>query len=254
MRYYRRRLEVLGVTVRLGVAATVDDAGGLRRGRRRDRCRATDPGDPRHRARALLRRGAQRRGDPGRRVAVIGAGGIGVDVSHWLSHTPATTPTTEDLAHWLAHWGVGGPDRPLRRPGRWRAHRAEATHSRPRGLPRAAEDLGDRQGPRQDIGLGPPGGAEAVRRRADQRCVVRTDRRAWPAPHRRRRAAAARGRRRRGVRGTGVGARPCTTTSSRPTASGASSRTCHLIGGADLAAELDAKRAIAQGMKVAAGA
>ena len=32
------------------------------------------------------------------------------------------------------------------------------------------------------------------------------------------------------------------------------SRTCHLIGGADLAAELDAKRAIAQGMKVAAGA
>jgi 2,4-dienoyl-CoA reductase (NADPH2) len=32
------------------------------------------------------------------------------------------------------------------------------------------------------------------------------------------------------------------------------SRTRHLIGGADLAAELDAKRAIAQGMKVAAGA
>ena len=32
------------------------------------------------------------------------------------------------------------------------------------------------------------------------------------------------------------------------------SRPCHLIGGADLAAELDAKRAIAQGMKVAAGA
>jgi 2,4-dienoyl-CoA reductase (NADPH2) len=32
------------------------------------------------------------------------------------------------------------------------------------------------------------------------------------------------------------------------------SRSCHLIGGADLAAELDAKRAIAQGMKVAAGA
>ena len=32
------------------------------------------------------------------------------------------------------------------------------------------------------------------------------------------------------------------------------SRSCHLIGGADVAAELDAKRAIAQGMRVAAGA
>ena len=41
---------------------------------------------------------------PGRRVAVIGAGGIGVDVSHWLTHDPADT--VED---WMAHWGVGDP-------------------------------------------------------------------------------------------------------------------------------------------------
>ena len=40
---------------------------------------------------------------PGRRVAVIGAGGIGVDVSVWLTHTE------EDLDEWLAHWGVGDP-------------------------------------------------------------------------------------------------------------------------------------------------
>ena len=40
---------------------------------------------------------------PGRRVAVIGAGGIGVDVSVWLTHTE------EDLEDWLAHWGVGDP-------------------------------------------------------------------------------------------------------------------------------------------------
>ncbi len=41
---------------------------------------------------------------PGARVAVIGAGGIGVDVSHWLTHDPQDT--TED---WMAHWGVGDP-------------------------------------------------------------------------------------------------------------------------------------------------
>jgi 2,4-dienoyl-CoA reductase (NADPH2) len=40
----------------------------------------------------------------GPRVAVIGAGGIGVDVAHFLTHDP--TETTED---WLAHWGVGDP-------------------------------------------------------------------------------------------------------------------------------------------------
>jgi 2,4-dienoyl-CoA reductase (NADPH2) len=40
----------------------------------------------------------------GRRVAVVGAGGIGVDVSHYLTHDPSDTD--ED---WYAHWGVGDP-------------------------------------------------------------------------------------------------------------------------------------------------
>ena len=40
---------------------------------------------------------------PGERVAVIGAGGIGVDMSIWLTHTEET------LDDWLAHWGVGDP-------------------------------------------------------------------------------------------------------------------------------------------------
>ena len=39
----------------------------------------------------------------GQRVAVIGAGGIGVDVSVFLTHTPETDQ------EWLAHWGVGDP-------------------------------------------------------------------------------------------------------------------------------------------------
>ena len=40
----------------------------------------------------------------GRRVAVVGAGGIGVDVSHFLTHDPSDTD--EDF---YAHWGVGDP-------------------------------------------------------------------------------------------------------------------------------------------------
>jgi 2,4-dienoyl-CoA reductase (NADPH2) len=40
----------------------------------------------------------------GRRVAVIGAGGIGVDVSVFLTHDPS-----EDLDDWMSHWGVGDP-------------------------------------------------------------------------------------------------------------------------------------------------
>jgi 2,4-dienoyl-CoA reductase (NADPH2) len=41
---------------------------------------------------------------PGRQVAVIGAGGIGVDVSTYLVHDPA-----DGFDEWMAHWGVGDP-------------------------------------------------------------------------------------------------------------------------------------------------
>jgi 2,4-dienoyl-CoA reductase (NADPH2) len=40
---------------------------------------------------------------PGKRVAVIGAGGIGVDISVFLTHEEET------LDEWKSHWGVGDP-------------------------------------------------------------------------------------------------------------------------------------------------
>ncbi|NEX46201.1 NADPH-dependent 2,4-dienoyl-CoA reductase [Pseudotabrizicola algicola] len=43
----------------------------------------------------------------GRRVAVIGAGGIGFDVSEFLVHSGESP--TEDLALWRREWGVGDP-------------------------------------------------------------------------------------------------------------------------------------------------
>ena len=57
----------------------------------------------------------------GKRVAVIGAGGIGVDVSHFLTHDPSET--VED---WYAHWGVGDPTLQPGRPDRGQAAYAGA--------------------------------------------------------------------------------------------------------------------------------
>ena len=106
LRYYRRRMEVLGVEVRLGTRAGAADlaayddvvvATGV------EPRRVDLPGADHERvvsyADVLAGRVV-----PGRRVAVIGAGGIGVDVSHWLTHDPRDTD--ED---WKAHWGVGDP-------------------------------------------------------------------------------------------------------------------------------------------------
>ncbi len=45
----------------------------------------------------------------GKRVAVIGAGGIGFDVSEYLAHE-GTSPT-EDLPMWMKEWGVTDPEK-----------------------------------------------------------------------------------------------------------------------------------------------
>ncbi len=46
----------------------------------------------------------------GENVVVIGAGGIGFDVSEFLVHSNAATPETPNLTHWLKEWGVGDPE------------------------------------------------------------------------------------------------------------------------------------------------
>ena len=46
----------------------------------------------------------------GKDVVVIGAGGIGFDVSEFLVHEKSATAQTPDLAHWLKKWGVGDPE------------------------------------------------------------------------------------------------------------------------------------------------
>ena len=140
---------------------------------------------------------------PGRQVAVIGAGGIGVDVSHFLTHDPQ-----DDLEDWMAHWGVGDPA--LHRGG---LDRAEAAHAGARGHPAAAQDHADRHG------LGKTSGwaHRAVLKHSGVAMVsgrdLRPDRRRRPPHHVTvdGERPGARGRPRRAVRRPGVRARPSTT-------------------------------------------
>ncbi|GAA0231545.1 NADPH-dependent 2,4-dienoyl-CoA reductase [Saccharothrix mutabilis subsp. mutabilis] len=108
IRYYRRRVELTGVKLHLGRRAGVEDLTGF------DEVVVATGVTPRvpeipgveH---ALSYVDVVRDGAPvGARVAVIGAGGIGVDVSEFLTH--ATSPAL-DLAEWRAEWGVGDPAR-----------------------------------------------------------------------------------------------------------------------------------------------
>jgi 2,4-dienoyl-CoA reductase (NADPH2) len=106
LRYYTRRLDVLGVEVRLDTEATHDDLAAF------DEVIVATGVTPRipeldgidHPKVATYADVLAGRVVPGERVAVIGAGGIGVDVSHWLTHD--LQDTAED---WKAHWGVGDP-------------------------------------------------------------------------------------------------------------------------------------------------
>jgi len=106
LRYYTRRLEVLGVDVRLGTPADAETLANF------DEVIVSTGVVPRWPSfpgsdhvkvvtYADVLGGAV---TPGRRVAVVGAGGIGVDVSHYLSHDPS-----DDLDDWMQHWGVGDP-------------------------------------------------------------------------------------------------------------------------------------------------
>ncbi|MDX3004314.1 NADPH-dependent 2,4-dienoyl-CoA reductase [Kribbella solani] len=108
IRYYQRRLELTGVKVHLGQRATVTDLAGF------DEVVLATGVVPRVPAipgidhpKVLSYVEVVRGGKPvGETVAVIGAGGIGVDVSEFL-----TTPESPalDLAAWQAEWGVADP-------------------------------------------------------------------------------------------------------------------------------------------------
>ena len=108
IRYYERRLELTGVKVHLGHRAGVEDLTGF------DEIILATGVIPRipsipgiDHEKVLSYVDVVRHGRPvGKSVAVIGAGGIGVDVSEFL--TTINSPTL-DLAAWKSEWGVTDP-------------------------------------------------------------------------------------------------------------------------------------------------
>ena len=239
LRYYGRRLEVLGVSVRLGSDATLADLALF------DEVIVATGVVPRmpdldgidHPSVASYADVLSGRVVPGRRVAVIGAGGIGVDVSTFLTHDPA-----DGFDDWMAHWGVGDPA----------VHPGGLTEPKPRTPVREVTLLQRKHTP-IGIGLGKTSGwaHRAVLKQSGVQLVsgVSYDRVDDDGLH---------------VTVDGVPATYSVDTvvvcagqeSVRHLYDGlvgtGNTHRRHLIGGADLAAELDAQRAIEQGTRVAA--
>jgi 2,4-dienoyl-CoA reductase (NADPH2) len=109
LRYFRRRLEVTGVRLHLSQAATADDLRGYDEVVLATGVVPRDPGIPGQDDPRVLTYLEVLRGDrlAGPRVAVVGAGGIGFDVAEFLVHG-GHSPSL-DIAAWRREWGVADP-------------------------------------------------------------------------------------------------------------------------------------------------
>jgi 2,4-dienoyl-CoA reductase (NADPH2) len=238
LRYYRRRLEILGVDLRLATEATtallapydeVVVATGVEP-------RVPDIDGIDHPTVVSYADAVSGAVVPGRRVAIVGAGGIGVDVAHFLTHEP------EDLDDWLAHWGVGDPS----------LHRGGLTDKKPRTPAREVWLLQRRSTP-VGAGLGKTSGWA-------HRAVLRDS-----GVHQLRAVAYDRIDD-AGLHVTVDGQPQLLEVDHVVVCAGQESvrglydelleagRSVSVIGGADVAAELDAERAIGQGVRLAARA
>jgi 2,4-dienoyl-CoA reductase (NADPH2) len=105
LRYYARMLEVRGVTVHLGRRADVETLRPFDEVVLATGVEPRIPSIPGVEHPSVLRYDEVVNGAPvGERVAVLGAGGIGYDVAEFLLHD-----THESLEHWMQRWGVSDP-------------------------------------------------------------------------------------------------------------------------------------------------
>ncbi|MFG6485542.1 FAD-dependent oxidoreductase [Roseateles sp. BYS78W] len=113
LRYFRRRIEVTGVELRLDCRVSADDLKGFDDVLLATGVSARDPkikgqADGAARGQVLSYIDVLRHDKPvGARVAIVGAGGIGFDVAEYLLE--AGHSLTLDPAAWRRHWGVGDP-------------------------------------------------------------------------------------------------------------------------------------------------
>ncbi len=109
LRYFARRIEQTGVELRLNTRADADALAGfddvvLATG---IRPREVDFAGADHPKVVSYLDVLSGRVVPGRKVALIGAGGIGFDVAEFLVHHPGPAdPDAVDAARWRAEWGV----------------------------------------------------------------------------------------------------------------------------------------------------
>ncbi|MEL6450421.1 MAG: NADPH-dependent 2,4-dienoyl-CoA reductase [Pseudomonadota bacterium] len=107
--WYRAMVDEMGITVHLNTEATVETLTGFDEVIIATGVLPRDPEIPGqdagnvHSYIDVLRK----RATPGDRVAVVGAGGIGFDVSEFLVH--AGQSPTESLPDWMTEWGVTDP-------------------------------------------------------------------------------------------------------------------------------------------------
>ncbi|ATF17231.1 NADPH-dependent 2,4-dienoyl-CoA reductase [Phaeobacter gallaeciensis] len=179
----------------------------------------------------------------GKRVAVIGAGGIGFDVSEFLLHEGESA--TENLPLWMKEWGVADPAE----------HRAGLSPEGPQPVPPAREvTLLQRKAERHGKRLGKTTGwiHRATLKMKDVNFVggVNYEKIDDEGLH----VSFGEARENPTVIAADTVVLCSGQLSERSLADTleAQGTTCHVIGGADLAAELDAKRAINQGTRLAA--
>jgi 2,4-dienoyl-CoA reductase (NADPH2) len=244
--WYREMMKVHDIDVRLNTEVRADDLTGFDEVIIATGVTPRDPGIPgQDRDNVVSYIDVLRdKVEVGKRVAVIGAGGIGFDVSEYLVH--AGESPTENLPDWMAEWGVADPAN----------HRGGLSPEGPKPeaparhvtlLQRKTEKHGKRLGKTtgwihraslkmKDVNF--VGGVNYERIDDAGLHVTFGEARENPTL----------------IEADTIvlcaGQEPLRTLADELAARGIS---CHVIGGADVAAELDAKRAINQGIRLAAG-
>ncbi len=225
LRYFRTRLERLGVEVVLGRRVGAEDLTGYDDVLVATGIAPRTPAIPGidHPKVASYVEIVEGRKAAGAKVAIVGAGGIGFDVAEFLTAGNAPDGHLSDGAHddpaiaaFRDEWGI---DADFAAPRRLEARARESAAAAV--VAAAAQGREGRRRPCEDDRLDPAHAAEAPRRRDALRRRVRPDRRRRPAHPRRRRAAGARRRHDRHLRGPGAAPRP-RGRASRPRASGTS--------------------------------
>jgi len=249
IRYFRRRLELEGVKVDLGRRAVAEDLEDF------DEVILASGVEPRipdipgvDHPSVLTYAQVVLEGRPvGERVAILGAGGIGVDVAELLTHagesSPEGLPEPVSVQEWMAQWGVGAPD----------AARGGLVPPEPAPSPREVHLL-QRKSTRIGRGLGKTTGwvhrASLKARGVHQHTGVNYERIDDEGLH------LTYGEERSNPTVLAVDTIVLCTGQESVNALGAElvarGVSVHVIGGAEEAAELDAKRAIRQGTELAA--